>query len=681
MPTLDTWEKMISAASSFAGVAQPLAALKQAGYDFGGPVAEALSRPEAVQPLNPMIFHKLKQAYGPPPPIRIGVGRAPAVPDAPPSLGGYTARASIDLQIVNDILAELWRVQTFPNQVSVSELGIGTLRSLCYGVPSGPDATIGDMVFTAPPRATAGSDNQHIQLDLAFNLPVSGTATASLTGVMHTQVLLAFETFTEPGHGKHLIVLSRIAVNLTLEVDPTSEIRPVDANSQTSLESLFTIGLELLYADNRLTFALPADYTLPGFVSGASVTVWQTGAVSLNSNGRSYLIAGTSFESDPQANPDDLVGEQLPDTPANVRLVIDQAAANAPLQALIDSGDLANLINSRAASAVAPFSLASIVVNSGHVTIGSANIAISLDCTMQGACAFGKDLGFTATISWTPQASGGTLTLANISADIDLDDVDVFVCTLLGALLGPFGILFTGIALSIAALINPSVPDQNLPLDELPPPLPGSEMVLQLNLSDATAADGELIVDGTAQLLPDASHYFIYLKLLDAGPRIFGNRPIGGAKVTLFELDNPAPAGDDVVAPPSIDTDVMKKKTEITESTTYEPTPDQFLDSQVTDANGLVRFAVHPNTIAGLYTDTTITSDIKTGDILSTVINQKVIGEALPDFGITVVNSEGVILITRQLIALNVTGNHVGTRQNPITVYLQDQLIATGGNA
>jgi hypothetical protein len=73
--------------------------------------------------------------------------------------------------------------------------------------------------------------------------------------------------------------------------------------------------------------------------------------------------------------------------------------------------------------------------------------------------------------------------------------------------------------------------------------------------------------------------------------------------------------------------------------------------------------------------------DLTTERAFSISTQRTVIAEAQPDFGITVVNSGGALLTTRQLIALNVAGNRVGTRESPLIVRLEDRLVATGGGA
>jgi hypothetical protein len=56
---------------------------------------------------------------------------------------------------------------------------------------------------------------------------------------------------------------------------------------------------------------------------------------------------------------------------------------------------------------------------------------------------------------------------------------------------------------------------------------------------------------------------------------VIGTGPLPGVSVQLFELDRPAPAGDDAVVPPVGETDVIVGHKEITETRTYEPLPDQ----------------------------------------------------------------------------------------------------------
>ncbi len=151
-----------------------------------------------------------------------------------------------------------------------------------------------------------------------------------------------------------------------------------------------------------------------------------------------------------------------------------------------------------------------------------------------------------------------------------------------------------------------------------------------------------------------------------AGPIIVGSGPLPGVSVRLFELDEPAPAGDDVVVPQTGETTQTLNHKEITTTTTYDPSPDQLLGVQTTNSSGVVAFQVFPNRRGGVLTRTRVELDLDDLET-ETTTTQTAIPEGRPDFGVTVTGSGGKLLATRQLVALNAPGD-VGTEVSPVDV-------------
>jgi hypothetical protein len=151
-----------------------------------------------------------------------------------------------------------------------------------------------------------------------------------------------------------------------------------------------------------------------------------------------------------------------------------------------------------------------------------------------------------------------------------------------------------------------------------------------------------------------------------AGPIIVGSGPLPGVSVQLFELDRPAPAGDDVVVPPTGETEHIVNGKQITTTTTYDPSPDQLLGAQTTDASGVAAFQIFPNRRGGVLTRTRVEEDLH-GEETQTTVTHTTIVEARPDYGVTVVGTGGKLLATRQLVVLNAPGD-VGTAANPVDV-------------
>jgi hypothetical protein len=149
---------------------------------------------------------------------------------------------------------------------------------------------------------------------------------------------------------------------------------------------------------------------------------------------------------------------------------------------------------------------------------------------------------------------------------------------------------------------------------------------------------------------------------------VVGTGPLPGVSVQLFELDRPAPAGDDPVVPAVGETDVIVGRKEITETRTYDPAPDQNFGTLTTDLAGVVAFQVFPNKRAGVFTRTRTEEDLHSHET-ETTVTHATITEARPDYGVTVVGTSGKLLATRQLVALNAPGD-VGTAVNPVDVFV-----------
>lgn len=191
--------------------------------------------------------------------------------------------------------------------------------------------------------------------------------------------------------------------------------------------------------------------------------------------------------------------------------------------------------------------------------------------------------------------------------------------------------------------------------------------------------EGDWTISAGASVVP-SQH--VFLKIVGRAPNnipIAGSGPLAGVSVQLFELDNPAPAGDDVVIPPTGETEQIVGNRDITDSRTYAPVPDQALGTLATDTNGIVAFQVWTNARAGILTHTRTIEDLRR-HTTSTTTTQTVVGEAHPDYGVTVVGHSGRRLATRQLVQLNANGN-VGTAANPLVVLVdpdQPVVVAQG---
>lgn len=171
MTTLATWPELLEAVQPFLTAASPLQAMNEAGFVFADDLSKSLERQRLVPIIDPALLQQLQREYGPPPPLRLYVGRPPRT--VLQRAGGYRAVGSTGLDLVNQILNELWRVRTIPNSFDQADthslISIGTLRDTCNGVPD--DATGAVMYVTTAPVVTPGEVlPQTARIDIGFQL-------------------------------------------------------------------------------------------------------------------------------------------------------------------------------------------------------------------------------------------------------------------------------------------------------------------------------------------------------------------------------------------------------------------------------------------------------------------------------------------------------------------------------
>ncbi len=671
MRTVTTWAEFLDAVGPFLTSARPLEALKQAGINMGGAVAQAFEQGGPVTALNPAVLERLEAAYGPPPRTTLHVGR-PRLTEAR-GIGGYRAVASANLAVLNDVLAELWRVRTIPNQLSTTltnqAVTLADIRDACTGIPD--DAVLGQLQITAPPVASASSITPlNLHFDIHFNLPIEASAPVSLKGVVHVEQPLDFQITAETEPKIRLSLGAIEELQAQLEVGSDSVLQPRSDEKRGELERKFgsTLRAILIYLFyDKAVLAIPGAVSVSSTFPNSKVTVSQIGVVSVRNGSQDFVIVGINVDAPVQGtDPSALVAGEVPVIPNNVHAVVDQEFANDALSAIITSGDLAALINRIIARHSGPFSVVPIVVKSGSVTFESNLLRVSIDCVAQGACALRKDLNFTATVSGTPGISDGTVTIEGSDIELDVDNWDAVVCTILSVLWGPFGLILNLGVLAFIAAYNPTGKNLEFPTSDTSKPLPGSEQDFKIQLTGASVNPGTMIADGQAGLVPDTLRAFVYLRVVTG----FMSVPVAGATVELIELNSPAPASDDVVIPPVGETDSFTSKFEIDDVTSYAPLPDQSLGTKVTDESGYVRFAEIFGSAAGMYTDVRTTTTLRT-DETSTTTTKRVIEDPTPDFAVTITDANGTVLAKRLLISLNNPGKRLGSPDHPFVVHLK----------
>jgi hypothetical protein len=674
MKILETWSGFLAAIRPFLGKAEPLEALQRAGFRLGGDVARAFGDCTPIPTLAPNAIEAMEAELGPVPATTLHIGAKQRA--APRSLGGFRAVAAADLAVLNDVLTELSKVRTIPNELSEERtqqvVTLADLENACTGVPA--DARLGKLAIPGPPVASASlitPRNMHFRIP--FNLPVQ-PGPASLRGVVEVEQPLGFEVASLDSDPR--IRLSPGAIqdlNLRLDVSPTSFLQPRSEDARRTLEQKFALALRrvliFLFFDSGV-LTIRASFAISSTFPNSRVEISQVGVVTLHKDSTDFVVAGVNVESNQETDPDLLVSAELPAAPNNVHAVVDERFASDALSAIIKSGDLADFINRAIRRHVPAIRLIDVIVNGGAITFDDNLLSVSVDCVVPAACPFGKDLGFTGRAFGVPSVAGGTLTIQGSDVDIDVDDGDAAVCLVLSSLTGPLSLMLNEAVLAVLDSLNPAGRNFEFPTYETSDPLPGSEKDLKIQLMRASVSPGTLTADGVASVIPDTLRAFVYLRLVTGVAPRFGV-PLVGATVELLELDSPAPAGDDVVIPETGETDRFTDKFEISEVKTYQALPDRSLGSAVTDQSGFVRFASPLRSVGGIFTDVTTRTDIQTGTVISSESRTKEVTETKPDFAITVTDGDGIVLARRLLIARNNPGKHLGTLDHPFEVFVE----------
>ena len=679
MTTLATWSGFLEAVQPFLTAASPLQAMNEAGFVFADDLSKNLERQRLVPTIDPGLLQQLHREYGPPPPLRLYVGRPPRT--VLQRAGGYRAIGSAGLGLVNQILDELWRVRTIPNSFNQaatdSLISIGTLRDICNGVPA--DATGAVMYVTTAPRVTPGevSPQTTAHIDIGFQLLLNSSPPVSLQGTVRAELPLEFEAASLPENpadpASRIVKRIRLtsgaigALTASVEVSPGSAVQPTAVGS-AALNDVFAVALQralfaLIYDQNKLL--IPGQVGLGPSLPNSEVKVSQVGAVAVSSANNDFAIAGINVKGGQTPDPSALSSEELPAVPTDVHVALDQEFATDVLSAAIESGDISAFID-RLVARHFPLALAPFVVTSGNVTTESDGVHISLDVEWRGACDFGTDLGFTISI-WCVLSinnDNGQLVIDIVLVDIDISTWDEIKCTLLAIPI--VGTVVTLIVVAIGEALPSflSGSSHSISIKGTSPPLPDSEKVVTFAFTEATVSSGTLRMEAQARLIWDSLRTYVYVRLLE-GPSSLFAEPLVGATAQLLEVH------DFAQAPPTGETDIFMGKHEIDTVTSFQPLGDLPLGSGTTDATGYLRFAVVCPEQAGILTTTTTTSNKVSGQLISTTTKREVVSQGWTDLAITVTDAGGTRFTTRQLVGVNIVDKRLGSRENPIVLLLR----------
>jgi hypothetical protein len=183
--------------------------------------------------------------------------RGPLAPEPPPEV-------VCQRHLLNDILAELWRVGTIPGELTLDQtsevVSLAALKRLCTGVPD--DAELGQLKIVGQPGVRTSSISQlNLRLDIEFLVPVESTTPAFFLGVLGLEVPLEFQAISavvRPSHG----AIERLTRHLT--VGAFSQIRPRSEQARQELEAALvevarSAFLDLSHNTSTLSFTGSAD--------------------------------------------------------------------------------------------------------------------------------------------------------------------------------------------------------------------------------------------------------------------------------------------------------------------------------------------------------------------------------------------------------------------------------------
>ena len=693
MPTLSSFPDLLAAVGPYLTSPQPIAAMQADGFTFDGEVGAALARRMPGKPLTRAVLQRLEQTFGPPLPTRLHVGRLPSPPPTPPPASGFSGVAAIRLDAVNPVLAELWNVGTLPRQLTASLtadiIDLPTLRQLCNNVPTASDASLGLLQIASPPVLSASSNNGNIHVDVEFELPVLGAQPASFKGAAHIEIPLGLDNYVSPQGLRRL----RLALDTsgtqgavtTLQVAADSVIVPNSSASQSKIESTFSAGIRdaLLYFSVDGTFSIPVQIKLTSFPNTA-LEILQQGAVTISRDNQSFLILGFNVSPQQTVEVSALAGASTPVSPFDTHLELAEACGNDILNAFIRSGDLGGFVSrfvARHTDNLGP----GIDCTGGSVTFENGNVTVNAEFVARDLC-LGLDVNFSIQASGPPVISNGYMSIGAQYLDVSVDGWDEFLCYLITSLTPLGWILLTVVLVALSG--GHDAPAKSINVSLAVTPLPGSETDWSVVMKQATATGGTLALDGAAALTTD-ERMFVYLRIEEQELFPLGPTPLTGAQVTLFELDDPAPPGDDVVIPHTGTTITANPKFTTEISSSYQPSPDQTIGTLATDDSGDVLFIINTatsggtpalNNVGGIVTTSRSQTDNYTGKLISSVTTHSYVLEGEPDFGVTVTDTSGMVRATRRLIALNANGNRVGSKDSPVIVEVPRVIVISRGH-
>lgn len=550
MPTICTWSDFERAISLYLRAAQPLEELRKAGFDFEGEIAETIGR---TQPAAGQVVPTSKHVSGASGPfaVRLRVGKPfPPFPIRPPPQ--YPGAVLVQLSAVNDILATLWASNGIAQQYSASAtanlIGIDDLRNCCTNVRS--DAGIGTLqLLTAPAISVSSIGPTYARIDVGIRLNVTGSHPTFLSATVHADVPLQFETDLKDQQGNPSIGIDTTPKEFVkIDVVLNSPIQPSSPQALETLEGIFAKGANLLLEGLAVgpdALLVPTGYIYEDKHPNPPITtnlfISKAAGAAFDANGVAWLAVGLDLNSESLGVPTKLVHELTPHANFNFRARISEQMALGAIQAFIDSGEAAAYINRTVDLPV------TLEITGFTLIFQDGNVAFTMGVKAPNLCFWVTDLNITVSLSGPPGVVSNGIVIGAQYMDVSVDNGDAAVCIGISGLLSPITAMVEGL---LTAQYFTGM-DYNGPAIQSTyslGPLPRTQENFEVSIRQVTAEAGMLVLDGVGELASDITHTFLYLQIVTV--KGTGKpAPVAGAQVVLYELDHPAPAGDDVRVP------------------------------------------------------------------------------------------------------------------------------------
>jgi len=705
MPTIQKSEDLAALLGQVIQTENPIEALKQQGFTFSADLQKQLEAAKPSKALSPEERARWVQRAKEIGPVNFAVGTIPLAARGLPA-GEYDFIFGLRLGVVNQVLAALYTGFTWPHKVEPESAGklfpLDKLKAFAEGIPDGENIQVGALHFTEPPTVTplAGTESmilrQTFSLDIIDQVIFPHQRVTSLDGVLtygvQVKAVIKNDLLRFVFDGVAAGAGTPEAVHII--VAPGSPLQPRSPQALANLEEAVNLNWAfgvVLLGKIQESYSISPQVRLP-VGSGVTIRVQGVNVRSVETESEGALVVGVLLG--PTDTPDEGAGDPnrlinpFTTPSSNVYARVHEELLRKVVHQALDSGELQRQASKERDD---------LRIDGADIELKTNEIRLILKAHLVDACSFNKDLGFTATKTYRYSVFSGEITVTE-TQDVNLDDSDVFWCTVLGAL----EVLIAGVAFPIIGAVLdlivqivhyirpvPSGGDNDpLRLNGVfsrDLPVPGTEVLPQAGTLQSRVEELFMEANGVASLIPDNINTYVYAAFqMRIGPDPFSSAilPIQNVKVELIDQDVPRPVGDDTVIPPSTEKTKIGPKIIRTVTSNFEPvTHDQILAQGTTDNSGQVRFIIQPSqlrTVAGTLVTITTVEDTQTGEVTSSRVTHQIIRESHPDVFFQVTLRDGQKFDTRGMtggFTLNLVSKRIGSPGAPVVLTWEEGVI------